>query len=45
MALIAGIVIVVAILTLFGALALRWGVDSRDSRVDSYTPTTRAGMR
>jgi hypothetical protein len=43
MALIAGIFIVFAILTLFGALAQRWGVDSRDSRIDSYTP--RAGMR
>ena len=43
MALLAGIIIVVVILTLFGALAQRWGVDSRDSRVDSYTP--RAGMR
>lgn len=43
MALIAGIIIITAILALFGALAQRWGVDSRDSRVDSHTP--RAGMR
>ena len=43
MALIVGIILISAILALFGALAQRWGVDSRDSRVDSYTP--RAGMR
>jgi hypothetical protein len=43
MALITGIIIVVVILALFGALAQRWGVDSRDGRIDSYTP--RAGMR
>ena len=47
MALIAGIILIAAILALFGALALRWGTDSRvDSRVDyidSYTH--RVGMR
>ncbi|HLY15342.1 MAG TPA: hypothetical protein VKR24_13420 [Candidatus Limnocylindrales bacterium] len=43
MALIAGILIIAAILALFGALALRWGADTRTDYVDSYT--YRAGMR
>jgi hypothetical protein len=43
MALIAGIFIIAAILALFGALAQRWGADSREDFVDSYIP--RVGMR
>lgn len=43
MALIAGIITIAAILALFGALAQRWGVDSREDFVDSYIP--RLGIR
>ncbi len=43
MALITAVLVAAVILALFGALAQRWGVDTRDDRVDSQTP--RAGMR
>jgi hypothetical protein len=43
MALIATILIITVILALFGAAAQRWGVDTREDRIDSQTP--RAGMR
>jgi len=43
MALITGIILIAAILALFGALALRWGTDSRPDYIDTYTH--RQGMR
>lgn len=43
MALIAAILLITVILALFGAAAQRWGVDTREDRIDSQTP--RAGMR
>jgi hypothetical protein len=43
MALIAGIMLIAVILALFGALAQRWGTDSRVDHIDTYTH--RVGMR
>ena len=43
MALIASLILITAIVALFGAAAQAWGVDSRQDSHDTYSP--HAGLR